>query len=117
MTALITTRSMPTVAAIAALALASGAALPGESQPLGRSSVYATSATERTPLTNAVAVQRVGRSSVYAWDLRAAPREVYIASRSTDFEGNGRGSVYMWQILQWQGRAGAAYSDREDTGS
>ncbi len=95
-------RGLPMAAAIATLALASGAALSGEneSQAFGRSSVYSTAATSGAAASTAVAALRDGRSSVYASDVRAAPREVHIASRSPDFQSNGRGSVYVWQIRQ-----------------
>ena len=86
------------VAAAGALALASGAALSGDGQPFGRSSVYATATSHTTITTSAVGVERAGRGSVYVWDTRAAPSEVSIASRSPAFESNGRGSVYALQL-------------------
>jgi hypothetical protein len=95
-------RDLPVAVAIAALALVSGAALSGENekQAFGRSSVHATAPTSGAPTNSAVAALRDGRSSVYVSDIRDAPREVHIASRSPGFRSNGRGSVYAWQIRQ-----------------
>jgi hypothetical protein len=92
------THRISAVAAAAALALASGAALSGDGQPFGRSSVYATATSHTTITTSAVGVERAGRGSVYVWDTRAAPSEVSITSRSPAFESNGRGSVYALQL-------------------
>jgi hypothetical protein len=110
MNAFTTIRSMSTATAIAALALASGVAFSGENQPFGRSSVYPTAAPSSAPASSAFAATRGGRSSVYAADERDGSREVNIASRMPGFEGNGRGSVYAWQIRQQ--RDGVASLDR-----
>jgi hypothetical protein len=80
-------------ASVAVAMLATGAAFSAER--LGRDSVYATATTSSSDRP-AVAVQRQGRSSVFAGDVYTSPRTA--VKLTANIAGNGRSSVFAGDV-------------------
>jgi hypothetical protein len=82
---------------IGGLSLAAGSVIAGPAQEYGRSSVYAKGPVRSTAAGVTATVERFGRSSLYAGDVRITPWKDPGQLPST-IAGNGRGSVYAMPL-------------------